>query len=136
MNNDFVTYSKKQLDEWAQKKLKPLFIYTNSEKKIEHIIGDFNEYGFELKVGDSISENLPFIDALLPIQDDELLLDYIQTPNHQYASIQIKSYLNGHVIFITNTTKHAHEIQEIQQNRNELCLAMNKIKDLLYELNY
>jgi len=108
----------------------------DSDHKIAKIKGDLTAFGFDIATGSKAGESFTFLETLLPFKYEKLQLDCVQTPNNLYINVHLEPYQNGLFIFIHNVTEQAYKLQEMQQNRNELCLTINRVKDLLFELNY
>ena len=135
MDHDFKEFGKLYIDNWVRKQFKPLLVFVDKEQNIVWCKGEFEEYGLQVEVGKSAVNSFEFLDSLLPLTGESLDLDCIQTPNGRYVGVTLMTYKEGVFAFFHDVTKRALEIQEIQQNRNELSLTMNRIKDLIFQLN-
>lgn len=83
-----------------------------------------------------VSEHVPFLQGLLPLETNNLFLPYMQTGRGQYADIYLFQRKEGTWVLLLDATADAAKRQRMQQKANNLSLQVTELEregEQLYE---
>jgi hypothetical protein len=96
--------------------------------------GQLHYYGFsDLVLGESITEQLFFLDGMLPISDT-LVLPFLSLDDNCCAHVHIVPHNNGAYVLLFDATCEHKQQQKIQQQLNDLQLSMYRKDQLIHRL--
>lgn len=90
--------------------------------------GRLDNYGVQhLKSGEPINEQLYFLEGLLPLEQEQLMLPCMQTDSGRPADLHLFSTPEGDCVLLLDATTKEQQQRSMQQKGNELSLNHQKL---------
>ncbi|HKS29465.1 MAG TPA: PAS domain S-box protein [Pyrinomonadaceae bacterium] len=115
----------------------PAYMLVDDENQLRAWGGDWdahNVLGLDERL--DVSEHVPFLQGLLPLETNNLFLPYMQTREGQYADIYLFHRKEGTWVLLLDATADAAKRQRMQQKANNLSLQVSDLEregDKLFE---
>ena len=106
----------------------PAYMLVNSENQLMAWGGDWGAHevaGLDERI--DVSEDIPFLQGILPIETHNVFLPHVQTREGQYADIYLFKRKEGTWVLLLDATADATKRQRMQQKAANLSL---QVKDL------
>jgi PAS domain S-box-containing protein len=103
----------------------PTYMLVNDENQLLAWGGDWGAHevsGLDERI--DVSEHVPFLQGMLPLETHNVFLPYVQTRAEQYADIYLFQRKEGTWILLLDATADATKRQRMQQKANNLSLQM------------
>ncbi|HEX8747901.1 MAG TPA: PAS domain-containing protein [Pyrinomonadaceae bacterium] len=115
----------------------PAYMLVDGENQLRAWGGDWAAHdvlGLDERL--DVSEHVPFLQGLLPLETNNLFLPYMQTGKGQYADIYLFQRKEGTWVLLLDATADAAKRQRMQQKANVLSLQVTELEregEQLYE---
>lgn len=115
----------------------PAYMLVGSENQLRAWGGDWETHdvsGLDERL--DVSEHVPFLQGLLPLETNNLFLPYVQTREGQYADIYLFQRKEGTWVLLLDATADAAKRQRMQQKANVLSIQVTELEregEQLYE---
>jgi PAS domain S-box-containing protein len=115
----------------------PAYMLVNDESELMAWGGDWGTHevsGLEERV--NVSEHVPFLQGMLPLETHNVFLPYVQTREGQYADIYLFQRKEGTWVLLLDATADATKRQRMQQKASNLSLQVADLEregEQLYE---
>ncbi|HEX8175670.1 MAG TPA: PAS domain-containing protein [Pyrinomonadaceae bacterium] len=115
----------------------PAYMLVDGENQLRAWGGDWAAHdvlGLDERL--DVSEHVPFLQGLLPLETNNLFLPYMQTGKGQYADIYLFQRKEGTWVLLLDATADAAKRQRMQQKANNLSLQVTELEregEQLYE---
>jgi hypothetical protein len=119
--------------------LSPAYLLVTEDGRLIEWGGDFESYGLkELEKDIDVSEQVPFLVGVLPIESKSLFLPHVQATPAIFADVYIFSREQGTWILLLDSTAETARHQNMQQRLYDSRLQVKDLAregDALYEAN-
>ena len=119
--------------------LSPAYLLVTEDGRLIEWGGDLESYGLkELEKDMDVSEQVPFLVGVLPIESKSLFLPHVQTTPAVFADVYIFSREQGTWILLLDSTAETARHQSMQQKLYDSRLQVKDLAregDALYEAN-
>ncbi len=103
----------------------PAYLQVNTEGGLSDWGGALHHYGIDgLQIGQDAAERLPFLMGLLPVDENGLVLPWIETLSGCYADVHLLGFEHGTWIILLDTTGEAAQHCVMQQKINDINLHL------------
>lgn len=115
----------------------PAYMLVSGENQLRAWGGDWGAHdvaGLDERL--DVSEHVPFLQGLLPLETNNLFLPYVQTREGQYADIYLFQRKEGTWVLVLDATADAAKRQRMQQKAWDLSLHVSDLEregDKLFE---
>jgi PAS domain S-box-containing protein len=115
----------------------PAYMLVDGDNQLRAWGGDWEAHdvlGLDERL--DVSEHVPFLQGLLPLETNNLFLPYMQTGRGQYADIYLFQRKEGTWVLVLDATADANKRQRMQQKANVLSLQVTELEregEQLYE---
>jgi PAS domain S-box-containing protein len=115
----------------------PAYMLVNPENELLAWGGDWGAHevsGLDERI--NVSEHVPFLQGMLPLETHNVFLPYIQTREGQYADIYLFERKEGTWVLLLDATADATKRQRMQQKASNLSLQVADLEregEQLYE---
>lgn len=103
----------------------PAYMLVNNENQLLACGGDWGAHevaGLEERI--DVSEHVPFLQGILPLETHNVFLPYVRTGESQYADIYLFQRKEGTWVLLLDATTDATKRQRMQQKANVLSLQV------------
>jgi PAS domain S-box-containing protein len=107
----------------------PAYMLVNGENQLMAWGGDWGAHdvsGLDERL--DVSEHVPFLQGLLPLETKNLFLPYLQTRDGQYADIYLFQRKEGTWVLLLDATADATKRQRMQQKASNLSLQVSDLE--------
>jgi PAS domain S-box-containing protein len=111
--------------ELTEENRSPAYMLVNGENQLLAWGGDWGEYnvaGLDERL--DVSEHVPFLQGMLPLESHNIFLPYVQTQEGQYTDIYIFERKEGTWVLLLDATADATKRQRLQQKSSDLSLQV------------
>lgn len=119
--------------------LSPAYLLVTEDGRLIESGGDLESYGLkELEKDMDVSEQIPFLVGVLPIESKSLFLPHVQTTPSVFADVYIFNREQGTWILLLDSTAETARHQTMQQKLYDSRLQVSDLAregDALYEAN-
>ncbi len=115
----------------------PAYMLVDDENKLKAWGGDWDAHdvmGLDERI--DVSEHVPFLQGMIPLESHNLFLPYVQTRTGQYADIYLFERKEGTWVLLLDATADATKRQRMQQKSSNLSLQVADLQregEALYE---
>lgn len=115
----------------------PAYMLVDEENQLKAWGGDWGAHevsGLDERI--DVSEHVPFLQGMLPLEAHNLFLPYVQTREGQYADIYLFQRKEGTWVLLLDATADASKRQRMQQKAWDLSLHVSDLEregDKLYQ---
>lgn len=115
----------------------PAYMLVNNENQLMAWGGDWGAHdvsGLDERL--DVSEHIPFLQGMLPLETHNVFLPYVQTREGQYADIYLFQRKEGAWVLVLDATADATKRQRMQQKASNLSLQVADLEregEQLYE---
>jgi PAS domain S-box-containing protein len=115
----------------------PAYMLVNDENQLMAWGGDWGAHdvsGLDERI--DVSEHVPFLQGMIPLETHNVFLPYIQTREGQYADIYLFQRKEGVWVLLLDATADATKRQRMQQKASNLSLQVADLEregDQLYQ---
>jgi PAS domain S-box-containing protein len=115
----------------------PAYMLVDGENQLRAWGGDWGAHevsGLDERI--DVSEHVPFLQGMLPLETNNLFLPYVQTREGQYADIYLFHRKEGTWVLLLDATADAAKRQRMQQKAMNLGLQVSELEregEQLYE---
>lgn len=103
----------------------PAYMLVNDENQLMAWGGDWGSHevsGLDERI--DVSEHVPFLQGMLPLETHNVFLPYVQTREGQYADIYLFQRKEGTWVLLLDATADATKRQRMQQKASNLSLQV------------
>ena len=103
----------------------PAYMLVNNDNKLLAWGGDWDAHevaGLDERI--DVSEHVPFLQGMLPLETHNVFLPYVRTGQSQYADIYLFQRKEGTWVLLLDATTDANKRQRMQQRANDLSLQV------------
>ncbi len=106
----------------------PAFVLTDHESRVREWGGALSNYGIEnLQTGEPVGEQVFFLEGLLPLSGEGLILPCMQTDSGRPADLHLFSTPGGDCALLLDATANERQQRLMQQKGNELNLSYQRL---------
>lgn len=106
----------------------PAFVLTDRESRLREWGGALANYGIEnLQAGEPVGEQVFFLEGLLPLSGEGLILPCMQTESGRPADLHLFSTPGGDCALLLDATANERRQRLMQQKGNELNLSYQRL---------
>lgn len=115
--------------ELTEENRSPAYMLVNGENQLLAWGGDWGAHnvgGLDERI--DVSEHVPFLQGILPLESHNVFLPYVQTIEGQYADIYIFERKEGTWVLLLDATVDATKRQRLQQKSSNLSLQVSDLE--------
>src|SRR3954467_8953467 len=117
------------IDSLTEDTLSPAWLYLQDGEKLSEWGGGLNSYGISgLEKGMDVTEHIPYLGGMLPLDGNSLSLPRMQTRTGIFADIYIFRDDNGVWVLLLDVTSEARRRRRLQQRANEASMVATESK--------
>jgi PAS domain S-box-containing protein len=117
------------IDALTEDTLSPAWLYLEDGEKLSEWGGDLSSYGISgLENGMDVTEHIPYLGGMLPLEGNSLSLPRMQTRTGIFADIYIFRDDNGVWVLLLDVTSEARRRRRLQQRANEASMVATESK--------
>ena len=117
----------------------PAYLVLDREGRLLDSGGKLDLYGLqEVKRGESLTEQMHFLQGMLPFESGEVSLPFIEMTGNIYADIHLFQSGDFHYVLLVDVTSAGMQQSLLQQKANDLNLLQNQrfgLENLLCEID-
>jgi hypothetical protein len=134
---DFSQLVKDYIFDFALKEQSLVYVRINSAGAISTLGGDLSKYKLEyLEIGQQAEEQIIFLQGLLPLDGQTLVLHKIQIESDIVADLHLFFKDGAYWVLLIDSSLEMQHQKKWQQKYNELSLLQEKYDQLNNEFNY
>jgi PAS domain S-box-containing protein len=117
------------IDALTEDTLSPAYLVVNDNAALTEWGGDLGSYGIsELEKQMDVTEHIPYLGGLLPLEGNNLSLPRVETRSGIFADIYIFRRREAVWILLLDVTSEARRRRQLQQRANEAGLEVTELK--------
>ncbi|ETX03322.1 MAG: hypothetical protein ETSY1_00485 [Candidatus Entotheonella factor] len=103
----------------------PAYLQVNAEERLSDWGGALSHYGIDgLQLGQDVTEHVPFLLGMLPVDEYGLILPWVEMRPGCYADVHLLASPDGASIVLLDATAEATQHRGMQQKINEINLSL------------
>lgn len=116
------------LSRLAAEQRSPAYLLTDQEGLVQEWGGELETYGIRnLRVGEPVGQQIFFLEGLLPLTGEGLILPCLQTDSGRPVDLHLFSTPSGDCTLLLDATASLRQQQLMQQKGNELSLNYQRL---------
>jgi PAS domain S-box-containing protein len=127
--SDLPTPVREFIDTLTEDTLSPAYLVVNDDCQLLEWGGDLTSYGIDgLKEKMDVTEHIPYLGGLLPLEGNNLSLPRVQTRSGIFADIYLFRRREVVWVLLLDVTSEARRRKRLQQRANEAGLEVTELK--------